>query len=140
MEVALKEDPVLDIVLGHMADEVSGVQLSKVFELVAPARAEAPYVVWQIVPGSEPSGHYGDMNAIENQNVQITSWGRTNDEAWRIFEVVREAIEGSRQIMDVEAIPYDVLKAQLTGDQFALPDQDTNYIQVPSTWRIVLSR
>jgi len=103
-----------------------------------PAPTEPPFVYYQVIPGREPAGIYQDIEALGGADVQVTSWGRTSDEVWRINQFVYDAIRAGD--WETRLLPLHFMRVKRSQSPGELPDRDTNWRQVPDLWRVDTSR
>lgn len=129
----LRNDVIVDAYIGRDDREQP-----KVYEAFAPKDLGAPYVVWNLIAGEMPRGLYHDLRAVETLMIQIACWGRTRDEAWTMFEGIREALEISD--WDTMLTPYNKLSLVSMGDQRLLEELENMTVQVPCTYRLVIAR
>jgi hypothetical protein len=130
----LRTDPIVQAYVGRDSRDQP-----RVYEDYAPKDELAPYVVWHLMAGgTPPEGTYGDDECIENVLVQVASWGRNYDEAWSIYGIVHDALRGGN--WNAMLAPYELMLIKRMGDQFTVPDADTNWVQVPVTYRLSLGR
>lgn len=129
----LQGDPSVVAYVGH--DENAEVKL---YPLVAPSNTQPPFLVTQVVPGPTPTGHYGDLDALDPQDIQVTRWGRTRKEAWELHDVTHEALE--RMEVSIEVTPYTVMQVFRIGGRFENYTPEVGWFSVLSTYRITLAR
>jgi len=128
---ALVDDPMVLAVVG--LDRFGNM---KVYEGKGLKDEDPPYIVWQMIPGEVPQGTYGDVDSIQEKNFQVTAWGRDNEEAWQLWYIIEQALKDTEFVTD----PWNVIFLRKMGDEASLPDQGTNWFQVPGTWRASLVR
>lgn len=133
VEYILKHDPLILAILGFDNDNSP-----KIYEGLAKKDSIPPLIVWQFVGGPGPQGTFHDMHAIEQAQFQVTSWGRSRQEAWQVSDFVQEAFEIAEA--DIELAPYQGLRFRRLEDSADLLDQDTGWIQVPTTYEMAVAR
>lgn len=139
IDEVLRQDVIIQILVGELVYE-GGIRRVKVFEFPVDRQAEAPYIAWHILPGGDVDGHYGDLNGQLLKTFQVSCWGRTKDEADEVFEAVVEVFESQQDKINVLLAPEYLMALQRMGDESPIPDQDTTWTQVPSTWVIMMGR
>jgi uncharacterized protein DUF3168 len=128
---ALRDDSVIEAIVGRDKDNEV-----KVYQGLAKSNVEAPYIVWNLIPGNQPTGAYGDDYAFQEILVQITSWGRNPHECWQLADITEEAVVKASYDVD----PWTVAKVRRVNFPQELPDRDTNLTQVPVQYRFLLGR
>lgn len=110
----------------------------KVYETLAPQNEEAPFVVWQIIPGLPPTGDFADAESMVDVDVQITPWGQDQNSIWQLHAAIADALRGSdwSQLL----IPWEMIRLSRVGTPGPLPDETTRWWQLPNTWRVSVSR
>jgi hypothetical protein len=132
LDDALKDDPIVDALLGR---DQNGWR--KVFEVRATKDDKAPFVMWRVIPGDKPEGHFKDLKSMEIVMFQLSNWGRNLSEAWEVFSATEEALD--RLDIDVEIQPYKLIQV-IRLDASPIPDDTTSWYQISATYRAVLSR
>jgi hypothetical protein len=134
----LTHDVILVGLVGYEPLLPEGNAQPKIYEMLAPKMTQAPFVVFARVPGDLPEGTYADRQAIQSVPVQMTSWGRDAEEAWTIAQAVDDAVN----LGDWNAwlFPFERFSIIRSGDELALSDEDTAWIQVPATYHIKIAR
>lgn len=128
---ALREDPILDAIVGKDKDgEV------KVYTPLGKANITAPYVTFGIVPIGGPIPVYGDSEVLEDFEVGITSWGRTSIEAWDVADAADDAIK----LADYSFEPWELVQVIRTTTPEEAGDRDTDLRQVRVRYRFMLGR
>lgn len=133
IEYVVNEDPILKAFVGTDANGDY-----KVYPLVAPKDTEPPWVVHQVIPGSAPDGHFGDLEAMQPVEVQFRCWGRTNMEAWDLFDAVDEAFHINE--FDIELEPYNLMFVRRMGTPSEDLEIATGLFSVLSSFRFAVAR
>lgn len=133
IEDVLTHDPVLLSYLGY--DD--GDAMPKIYETVAARDAQPNFLVWQIIPGQPPAGTYEDQRAIESKLVQMTVWSVSQDTAWSVWAVLQDALEQGDWTF---LAPYRLMHLNRMGDEQLLPDNDTSWWQIATTYHFALSK
>lgn len=128
---ALRSDAIIAAMIGK--DENNEI---KVYTTIAKTNAQAPYVVVQIVPASGPEGAYGNLNVWEPFQIQVTSWGRSPQEAWSLADVVDNAMI----LADYSFEPAELALVRRQSTPVELNDRDTNLRQVIVRYELKLGR
>jgi hypothetical protein len=99
-----------------------------------PKETQPPFVYYQIIPGREPLGTYRNNEELDGADFQVTAWGRTTDEVWRIQDLLLTTIRGGDWATYLIPLVFMRLKRQESPGE--LPDRDTNWRQIPTRWRL----
>ena len=95
----IESDPVLLAKIGYDDQEQP-----KVYPAVAPQGTTPPWIVWQIVPGAPPLGHYHDEDAIRPVAVLFKVWSDVRKDAWDLWEALDLALDDPD--IEVEMLPW----------------------------------
>ncbi len=131
-KVLLRNDSLVVATVGSGADGET-----KVYTGIAKTDVTAPFVVINQVPLlSDDGGVYGDDHVLVYSEFQITSWGRTEQEAWILASMCDEAVVMGDWAVD----PYSLMKVRREGMPVSLPDRDTDLRQVQARYLASFSR
>lgn len=133
IESLLSGDPIVQALVG--LDQWGFV---KVYESMALQNTEAPYVTWQIIPGLPPTGDFGDAESMMDIDFQVTGWGENQDEAWQLYGATVDALKAdwTAQVLP----PWEMIRLARVATPGVLPDETTRWWQVPTTWRVSVSK
>ena len=137
MRRAVKQVLIEDVLVQAQVDRDNRNQF-KVYETVGMKDTEPPTVIWALLPGEGPEGTYSERDSMQTFNLQVTSWGRTPDESWQLWECVVEALTIGE--WNIPLTPYSLMDIVTTGDVTQLPDPDTGWFQTVATYRVRLSQ
>lgn len=133
MEYVAESDPIL-----HAHVWRDDEQEWQIYPLVAPQNTQPPYIVYQIVPGPVPEGHYGDIHAMEPTEVQWRVWAESLEHAWLIFDALNEHLEDAD--IDVELTPYYRLYTRRMGTPSEDLELNTGLYSVTAVYRFAIAR
>jgi len=128
----LREDGLVVNIVGSDGDGET-----KVYPSIAKTDVNAPFVVINHIPMIENEGGvYGDDHVIVTLEFQVSSWGRTEQEAWILADACDEALMLGQWTVD----PYQLMKIRREGMPTPLPDRDTDLRQVQARYMARFSR
>lgn len=134
LDYILRRDEMLTTILGR--DEYG---FDKVYEAgFRPDTVQPPFVIYQILPGAEPSGTYSDNESIDGADFQVTAWGRNSQEVWQVESLMRDAIRSGD--WNTLIIPLHRMRLKRMESPGEMPDRDTKWRQVPVRWRLDTSK
>ena len=108
----------------------------KAYQGVAKLDSTAPYIVLNVLPGSDITGAYGEEYAVELISIQVTAWGETSKQAWQLADAIQDALT----VGDYEVEPYTLMKVRRNSFPPELTDRDTQLVQVPVQYLFWLSK
>jgi hypothetical protein len=135
IESVLNQNAILKMLVGVDANG-----FVKIYSSVSsrPAGEKPPFVTFQVIPGILPTGTYQSPEGLVSLDFQVTSWGRVSREAWQIHNEVQTAIEdGDWATYLIPEVFMQCRSLEFPGE---IPDQDTNWRQIPRRWRLQYDR
>jgi hypothetical protein len=135
IESVLNQNEILRMLVG-----VDSNGFIKIYSSVTarPPEERPPFVSFQIIPGILPTGTYEVPEGLVSVDFQATAWGRVSREAWQVAEEVENAV--NRGDWTTYLIPHSFMQVRSLETPGELPDQDTNWRQIPRRWRVQFER
>jgi hypothetical protein len=128
----LRHDPIVQIRVGEDSDNEYKVYDATNVKL----NTQAPFIVWNFRETSQTEGVYGDDYALEYISLQVTSWGRTPNEAWDLADAADDAL----LLGDYSAEPWYLMKIRRDGIPRPHADLDTNWTQIDVFYQALFGR
>jgi len=110
----------------------------KMYPRPIPSDVQPPFLAYEMSPGQEPIGVYGDQHAILVPHFQVTVWDTTDTRAWQFWALVQETLEHGE--WSVPLLPYKKMLLKRLGNEYTLPEQETHWTYIPTTYRLPLSK
>lgn len=133
IEYLYEKDPILRALVGQ--DEWGE---WKVYPQVAPQGTSPPWVVYQLVPGPPPEGHYGDGRAIRAAPVQFRAWAENREQAWQIMDALDDMLDNPD--IDIELTPFNQMLINLVTTPGEDLETETGLYNVTADYTFVVSR
>lgn len=133
IEYLYESDPILKAHVGRDEHDEW-----KVYPLVAPQNTEPPWVVYQLIPGPPPEGHYGDDESIRAVPVQFRVWSTDRSQAWDIWSAIDDML--TNPVIEIELTPWTSMRVNLVTQPGEDLEIETGLYNVTADYNFVVSR